>query len=152
VSPIDGHRLMPRDANIAELTEPQHNTAPTAEAEWTAGWERWLRGHLNIEFQALHRALGALLATERKKFRDQLERQVSAFEIKFAKLSGAVDVLRGAQPPPPAKFPSVKAWSADLIYHEGEIVAFAGSTYQATKDTAHAPRSQDWICLAVAGA
>jgi hypothetical protein len=46
----------------------------------------------------------------------------------------------------------VKAWSEDSIYHEGDIVAFAGGTYQAQRDTARAPGSQDWICLAVAGA
>ena len=61
-------------------------------------------------------------------------------------------MLRGAQPPPPAKFPRIKAFSADTIYHEGDIVAFAGSTYQATKDTARAPGTRDWICLAIAGA
>jgi hypothetical protein len=145
-----------RDANIAELKPKQsletRDTTTTAADYDRSGWERWLRGNLDIEFKALHRALGQCLATERQKFRDQFERQVSAFEIKLAKLSGAVDVLRGAQPSLPAKFPNVKAWSADTIYHEGEIVAFAGSTYQATKDTAHAPGSRDWICVAVAGA
>src|SRR5262249_31287180 len=29
---------------------------------------------------------------------------------------------------------------------------FAGGTYQAKRDTARAPGSQDWVCLAVAGA
>ena len=89
-----------------------------------------------------------MLAEEREK----LERKTSAFELKLAKLSGAVDVLRGAQPPPPAKFPTVKAWSEDMIYHESEIVAFDGGTYQAQRDTARAPGTRDWICLALAGA
>jgi len=127
------------------LTKPQPDT--TNNTDWS-GWDRWLRGHLNIEFNKLHRALGQLLAEERHK----LERKTSEFELKIAKLSGAVDVLRGAQPPPPAKFPSVKAWKEDVIYYEGDIVAFAGGTYQAQRDTARAPGSRDWICLAVAGA
>jgi hypothetical protein len=113
--------------------------------------DQWLRGHLNIELNKLHRALGVLLADERKKFRDQLERKTSEFEVKLAKLSGAVDVLRGAQPPPPAKFPSVKAWTEDVIYHEGDVVAFAGGTYQAQRDTARAPGAKDWVCLATPG-
>jgi len=97
------------------------------------------------------RALGELLSTEHRKFGDLLERRTRGFELKLAELTGAVDILRGAQPPPPAQFPSVKAFSADTIYHEGDIVAFAGGTYQATKDTARAPGAQDWVCLASAG-
>src|SRR6201982_620175 len=93
------------------------------------------------------RALGELLSTERRGF----ERRTREFELKLAELTGAVDILRGAQPPPPAQFPSVKAFSADTIYHEGDIVAFAGGTYQATKDTARAPGAKDWVCLAAAG-
>src|SRR5262249_16535990 len=72
-------------------------------------------------------------------------------ELKLAELTGAVDILRGAQPPPPAQFPSVKAFSADTIYHEGDIVAFAGGTWQAQRDTARVPGAQDWVCLASAG-
>jgi hypothetical protein len=97
------------------------------------------------------RALGELLSTERREFGDLLERRTRGFELKLAELTGAVDILRGAQPPPPAQFPSVKAFRADTIYHEGDIVAFAGGTYQATKDTARAPGAQDWVCLASAG-
>jgi hypothetical protein len=80
-----------------------------------------------------------------------LERRTRGFELKLAELTGAVDILRGAQPPPPAQFPSVKAFSADTIYHEGNIVAFAGGTWQAQRDTARAPGAQDWVCLASAG-
>src|SRR6201989_2169379 len=97
------------------------------------------------------RALGELLSTERREFGDLLERRTRGFELKLAELTGAVDILRGAQPPPPAQFPSVKAFTADTIYHEGDIVAFAGATYQATKDTARAPGAQDWVCLARSG-
>src|SRR5215813_13698831 len=97
------------------------------------------------------RALGELLSTERREFGDLLERKTRGFELKLAELTGAVDILRGAQPSPPAQFPSVKVWQEDVVYHEGDIVAFAGGCYQAAKDTARAPGSQDWICLSVAG-
>src|SRR5437763_5608472 len=97
------------------------------------------------------RALGELLSTERRQFRDLLERRTREFELKLAELTGAVDIWRGAQPPPPAQFPSVKAWQEDVVYHEGDIVAFAGGTYQAAKDTARVPGAQDWVCLAAAG-
>jgi hypothetical protein len=97
------------------------------------------------------RALSELLSTERRKFGDLLERRTKEFELKLAELTGAVDILRGTQPPPPAQFPSVKAFSADTIYHKGDIVALAGGTYQAAKDTARAPGAQDWVCLAAAG-
>ena len=71
--------MMPsRDANIESKPKPQSpqlDTRPitTAATDWS-GWERWLKGHLNIELGNLHRALGILLATERTKFCDQLER------------------------------------------------------------------------------
>jgi hypothetical protein len=97
------------------------------------------------------RALGELLSTERREFGDLLERRTKESELKLAELTGAVDILRGAQPPPPAQFPRVKAWQEDVVYHEGDIVACAGSCYQATKDTARAPGAQDWVCLARSG-
>jgi hypothetical protein len=97
------------------------------------------------------RALGELLSTERREFGDLLERRTKESELKLAELTGAVDILRGAQPPPPAQFPSVKAWQEDVVYHESDIVAFAGGTYQATKDTARTPGAKDWVCLAAAG-
>src|SRR5262249_16936386 len=119
--------MMPN--NIAELSSRPAAAATTNE------WECWLQRQL----EPLHRGLGQLLAEEREK----LERKTNAFEIKLAKLAGAIDVLRGAAPPPPAKFPSVAAWNADLIYHEREVVSFNGGCYQAIKETARAPDTSD---------
>ena len=79
-------------------------------------------------------------------------RKIGELELKAAELTGAVDVLCGAAPPPTAKFPRVKAWTEGAVYHEGDLVTFAGGTYQARRDTARAPGSQDWVCLAAAGA
>src|SRR5215471_20937571 len=127
-----------------------HVTAPIAtrapDPDWS-DWENWLRSHLDIQREVLTEAFGEVLGITCQELRDR----ISALELKLAELTGAIDILRGAQPPPPAQFPSVKAFSADTIYHEGDIVAFAGGTYQATKDTARAPGAQDWICLASAG-
>src|SRR5215472_11927302 len=124
-----------------------HVTEPIPEPDWS-GWENWLRSHLDIEREVMIEGLGEALGLVSHELRDR----ISALELKLAELTGAVDILRGTTTPPPAQFPSVKAWQEDVIYHEGDIVAFAGGTYQAAKDTARAPGSQDWICLAVAGA
>jgi hypothetical protein len=107
-------------------------------------------------------AFGATISIVRRQLRNELAeelaelvpqlRKISELELKVAELTGAVDILRGAAPPPVAKFPLVKIWSADVaIYYEGDIVTFAGGTYQAKKDTARAPGSRDWTCLAAAG-
>src|SRR5215831_4673325 len=65
-------------AELTRTPQPaQPSSAPHAAATDWSGWERWLRGHLNIELENLHRALGVLLATERRKFCDQLERKTN---------------------------------------------------------------------------
>jgi hypothetical protein len=134
-----------RDGDLAELKSRQNLTTTNNAADYS-GWEQWLRGRLNIELANLHRALGEVLATERMKF----ERRTGEFEVKIAKLSGAIDVLRGAAPPPPAKFPTAKLWE-DRVFHENDVVTFCGSTYQALRDTARVPTTSDWRCLAAGG-
>jgi len=131
---------MPRQLTIAR-EQPDTAAAVTNEQS------DWLRTYLETERKNLHSALGELLAIERQKF----ERKTNEFELKIAKLNGAVDILRGAQPPSPTKFPTIKAWS-DAIHYQGEVVTHNGSTYQAQRDTAHAPPSPEWTCLAAAGA
>jgi hypothetical protein len=80
-----------------------------------------------------------------------LQEAIVALKLKLAELTGAVDVLRGKESPPPAKFPRVKAWKEDTVYYEGDVVVFAGGTYQARRDTASLPGVKDWVCLATAG-
>jgi hypothetical protein len=48
------------------------------------------------------------------------------------------------------KLPVVRAW-ADRVHYEGECVTLAGATWQAQKDTGHAPPHDDWLCIAAAG-
>ena len=117
-----------RDVNVVE---------PAAATDWS-GWERWLHGHLDHELKTLHAALGQLLAAERRKF----EAKTRELECALAKII----VL----PPTKAKFPRVRSW-AEGVHYEGDVVSFAGSTYQATKDTAQPPGSEDWVPLATAG-
>jgi len=136
---------------------------PTREeaGDWS-GWEKWLQSHLDIEREALAiergtliQALGEVLGESRFDLRNEIEAkinaQVKALELRIAELTGAVDVLRGKEPPPPAKFPTVKTWEPDVVFHGNDIVTFCGSTYQAIKDTARVPTTQDWRCLAAGG-
>jgi hypothetical protein len=131
--------------NNMQVTEPIVTRAP--EPDWS-GWEKWLRSHLDIEREVMIEAFGEALGITRQELRDR----ISALELKLAELAGAIDILRGLQPPPPAKFPVIDAWRPDTVFHEGAIVAFAGGTWQAQRDTARVPGAQDWVCLAVAGA
>jgi hypothetical protein len=78
-------------------------------------------------------------------------KKIADLELKVAELTGAVDVMSGKEPPPPAKFPKVKIWEEGFVSYAGDIVAFAGSTYQARRDTAQLPGTADWTCVARAG-
>jgi len=140
------------DENALRCTQPV--TSPAVSTNEWAGWEQWLRGHLDIEGSRLRTSVGEVLGEMRRNMLDQIEPQlakIAALELKLAQLTGAVDVLRGKEPPPPAKFPRVKAWTEDTIYHEGDIVAFAGGTFQARRDTASPPGAKHWVCLAKPG-
>jgi hypothetical protein len=150
--------LARQDENALQCTQPVTSPAPSTDEEYCAGWERWLRGHLDIERGHLIAVLGEEFAATRNELLDRIEPQlekqlgkISALELKLAQLSGAVDVLRGKEPPLPAKFPRVKAWKEDTVYYEGDVVAFAGGTYQARRDTVRVPGEKDWVCLATAG-
>ena len=107
-------------------------------------------------------ALGAVISITRRQMRNEFGerlaehvlpqlKKIAALELKVAELTGAVDVLRGAAPPPPAKLPRVRAWAADTVHHEGDVVTHEGATWQARCDTAQAPGTADWACVAKAG-
>jgi hypothetical protein len=130
--------------NNMQVTEPIVTRAP--DPDWS-GWEKWLRSHLDIEREVMIEAFGEALGITCQELRDR----ISALELKLAELTGAIDILRGLQPPPPAKFQTIRVWKPDTIYHEGAIVAFAGGTWQAQRDTGKAPGTKDWVALAVAG-
>lgn len=54
------------------------------------------------------------------------------------------------EPGAAGKLPMVRAWS-DGVHYEGDVVSWAGETYQAQRDTGTKPPSQDWACLAERG-
>jgi hypothetical protein len=130
--------------NNMQVTEPIVTRAP--EPDWS-GWEKWLRSHLDIEREFMIEAFGEALGITCQELRDR----IGPLELKLAELTGAIDILRGLQPPPPAKFQTIRVWKPDTIYHEGAIVTFAGGTWQAQRDTGKAPGTKDWVALAVAG-
>ena len=61
--------------------------------------------------------------------------------------------LRGERGPPgmPGMLPLVETYTPDKVHYAAAVVAHAGATYQAIKDTGRPPDSTDWICLARAG-
>src|SRR5262244_1863433 len=79
--------------NNMQVTEPIVTPAP--EPDWS-GWEKWLRGHLDIEREVMIESLGEALGLVGHELRDR----ISALELKLAELTGAIDILRGTTPPP----------------------------------------------------
>ena len=57
---------------------------------------------------------------------------------------------RGEQGPE-GRLPVVRTWS-EGVHYEGALVAHAGATWQAVRDTGRPPPHDDWTCLAQAGA
>src|SRR5262249_13920702 len=57
---------------------------------------------------------------------------------------------RGEQGPA-GKRPLVKLWVPETVHYEGDVVAYDGGTFQATRDTGQPPSHADWVCLATAG-
>jgi hypothetical protein len=51
----------------------------------------------------------------------------------------------------PGALRAVKTFAAGAVHYEGELVAAAGSTWQARRDTAAAPPHEDWALVAAAG-
>jgi hypothetical protein len=51
----------------------------------------------------------------------------------------------------PGKLQKVKVWKEGSVHYDGEVVTHDGSLYQALKDTAKTPGTDEWICLANRG-
>jgi hypothetical protein len=105
--------------------------------------------------------LGTVISITRRQLRKEIAeelaerdpqlRKIAELELKVAELTGAVDVMRGKDPPPPARFPRVKVWEEGSVSYAGDVVTHDGNTYQARRDTAQAPGTADWTCVARAG-
>jgi hypothetical protein len=61
-----------------------------------------------------------------------------------------IDGKDGAQGPE-GRMPAVKAW-ADGVHYALDCVTHGGATWQAVRDTGHAPPHADWTCIAARGA
>jgi hypothetical protein len=79
--------------NNLQVTEPIVTRAP--EPDWS-DWQNWLDSHLDIQREVLTEAFGEALGITCQELRDR----ISALELKLAELTGAIDVLRGKEPPP----------------------------------------------------
>jgi hypothetical protein len=85
--------------------------------------------------------VGEWLAAEREYLHELL-----------AQLLAEIPTAERGERGPPGFLPIVKTWQHDAIFYTGDVVAFDGSTWQATKDTAQAPGTgADWQLLARGG-
>jgi hypothetical protein len=120
---------------------------------------------------ALHEALGQILAEERRQWRREREliqseaqRVISDLRATISELAGEIrqktmDIKPGvpgvAGPPgptgPSGKLPMVKRFKPSQVFYEGDVVVHNGSTYQALCDTGNGVTHSDWICVAKAG-
>jgi hypothetical protein len=144
-----------------------------------ADWDRYVDSRIELYLNsrktydsalpdALHEALGQILAEERRQWRREREliqseaqRVIADLRATISELAGEIrqksmDIKPGvpgvAGPPgPPGKLPMVKRFEAGRVHYEGDCVTCDGGLYQATRDTAHGVAHADWICLAKAG-
>jgi hypothetical protein len=108
-----------------------------------SGWERWLRGHLDIEREAIFETVIEAVA----EIAAQRDRQIRELELKIAELVGAVRVLRTGT------FQIRGTFNPDAKYEQHDIVAVNGSSFIATRDNPGACPSTNgaWQLLASAG-
>src|SRR5215469_5993869 len=64
------------DENALQCTQPVMSAAPSTDEERWVGWERWLRGHLDIERGNLIEALGGALSDTSNDLLDRIEPQL----------------------------------------------------------------------------
>jgi hypothetical protein len=64
------------DENALRCTQPVTSPELSTDEERVAGWERWLRGHLDIERGHLIAVLGEEFAATRNELLDQIEPQL----------------------------------------------------------------------------
>src|SRR5262249_23571414 len=93
-----------------------------------------------------------LRSTQSHKFGDTSARNWIASGIKFQSpgcLATACEVTFHFYPSL-SSIPTLETTATDA-QSDGDVVAFAGGTFQARRDTARVPGEKDWACLATAG-
>jgi hypothetical protein len=118
-------------------------------ADRNSEWEQTVRSS-QAESRAAIAELRATIGDMRGEIFDHIERRV--FE-KMAQIRQPADGAPGprGEPGPVGRLHSVTPYVADTVHYAGNVVAFAGATFQARCDTAKPPGGDDWTCLATAG-
>jgi hypothetical protein len=163
-----------RQREQTQQREAANAAARTAEAQIAA-----LRVELEEQYDVRREAMVQYIVEEldavAREAERMLKRKIEALQHEFeTKLASAVAEIRGERgdqgeqgecgpmgPPgpsgpqgeqgPPGKLPVAEAWMPETVFYVGDVVAYAGGTFQARRDTGQAPSHSDWICLASAG-
>jgi hypothetical protein len=121
------------------------NTAITTSAnggtDWS-GWERWLRGHLDIETQAIAEIITETIDDLEAKH----DRQIRELELKLAECVGAINVLRTGK-----NLRVRGTFDEGARYEQLDVVAFNGSSFVALEDRPGRCPGPNWQLLASAG-
>jgi hypothetical protein len=137
------------DAEIIEaMTEPI--TSTHSWADWTT---EQIRAAIEAERQNTIDIVQDMLA----QCLVRIERKTIPGIVRtMPKLRGPPGVPGAIGPEGPrGRLPMVKAWMAETVYYQGDVVVHRGGCFQARHDTAESPDSDNgemhWRCLAAAG-
>jgi hypothetical protein len=109
--------------------------------DWS-GWERWLRGHLDVERQIVIESV----AEEINGLEAKRDQQVRELELKLAECIGAVNVLRTGR-----AMRVRGTYSENAEYKQFDIVAVNGSSFIALEDAPGQCPGKGWQLLASSG-
>lgn len=90
---------------------------------------------------------------EREARDERIDAQLAALGEIERRLDGRLQTLKDGEkgePGEPGKLPALRAWQ-DGVCYKGDVRAFAGATWQASRDTGKQPGGDDWILLAGRG-
>ena len=120
--------------------------AATDDGEDWSGWERWLRGHLDIERDAIGDQVGDAIGELIREERATTDRDVNELKRGLAELRGEVRALRTG------KSLRVRGtFIADARYEFLDVVAVNGSSFIAREDNPGECPGGGWQLLASAG-
>jgi hypothetical protein len=98
--------------------------------DWS-GWERWLRGHLDIQKQAMFESIAQEIA--------ERDHQIHELELKLAECAGAIRVLRTG------KTLCVRGtFDESARYEQLDVVMINGSSFVATRDNPGPCPGEGW--------
>jgi hypothetical protein len=119
---------------------------------------QFVRRELDGNSAKLEAALADMRAAKaemREEIRAELRAELRA-EIadRVAQIKQPIDGAAGprGEKGEPGSLPMVESYIAGRVYYRGNVVTDQSASYQAKRDTAAAPESEDWICLARSGA